>query len=159
MKLAYRLHVKRHNYNNYIKAGGPLAQAVSRWPPTVMGTSSRLGHSMWVSWWTRGIWIGFYRGFSRLPLPQISFHHFSTLISIILLHFISPYGGVSGVIGRHPCYSLSSNIGDSQHFIPPPGPVSNISRAQINAYRILKKIKPLLLKSTAIKIWWALVIS
>ena len=32
------------------------------------------------------VWVGFSRGFSHLPLPQISFHYFSTLFS---LHFIS----------------------------------------------------------------------
>ena len=35
------------------------------------------------------VWVGFSRGFSRFPLPQISFHHFSTLISFISFHFIS----------------------------------------------------------------------
>ena len=39
--------------------------------------------NLWL-WWT-----GFSRGFSRFPLPQISFHYFSTLISFISLHFIS----------------------------------------------------------------------
>ena len=38
-----------------------------------------------------GVWVGFSRGFSRFPLPQISFHHFSTLISSISFHFISPW--------------------------------------------------------------------
>ena len=36
-----------------------------------------------------GVWVGFSWGFSRFPLPQISFHHFSTLISSISFHFIS----------------------------------------------------------------------
>ena len=36
-----------------------------------------------------GVWVGFYRGFFRFPLPQISFHHFSTLISSISFHFIT----------------------------------------------------------------------
>ena len=36
-----------------------------------------------------GVWVGFSRGFSRFPLPQISFHHLSTLISSISFHFIS----------------------------------------------------------------------
>ena len=52
-----------------------------------------------------GVWVGFSWGFSHFPLPQISFHHFSTLISSILFHFISPCDGASGVVGRHPCYS------------------------------------------------------
>ena len=51
------------------------------------------------------IWVGFSRGFSRLPLPQLSFHHFSTLTSSISFHFIRPCDGASGVVGRHPCYS------------------------------------------------------
>ena len=50
-----------------------------------------------------GVWVGFSRGFSRFPLPQISFHHFSTLISFISFHFIRPCNGGSGVVGRHPC--------------------------------------------------------
>ena len=58
-----------------------------------------------------GVWVGFSRGFSRFPLPLISFHHFSTLISSISFHFISPYDGASGVVGRHPCYSRTYNMG------------------------------------------------
>ena len=63
--------------------GGLVAQAVRRSPPTAGFPSSRLGHSMWVSWWTKRGLGKFSRGFSRFPLPQISFHHFSTLISSI----------------------------------------------------------------------------
>ena len=33
-----------------------------------------------------GVWVGFSRGFSRFPLPQISFHHFSTHISSVSFH-------------------------------------------------------------------------
>ena len=33
-----------------------------------------------------GIWVGFSPGFSCFPLPQISLHHFSTLLSFISLH-------------------------------------------------------------------------
>ena len=58
-----------------------------------------------------GIWVGFSRGFSRFPLPQISFHHFSTLISSIWFHFIRPCDDASGVVGRHPCYSRTYNLG------------------------------------------------
>ena len=67
-----------------------------------------------------GVWVGFSRGFSRFPPPQISFHHFSTLISSISFHFISPCDGASGVAGRHPCYSRTYNIGASSHLIPRP---------------------------------------
>ena len=67
-----------------------------------------------------GVWVGFTRGFSRFPVPQISFHHFSTLISCISFHFISSCDGASGVVGRHPCYSWTYNIGASSHLIPRP---------------------------------------
>ena len=36
-----------------------------------------------------GIWVGFSQGFFHFPPPQISFHHFSTLILLILFHFLS----------------------------------------------------------------------
>ena len=80
--------------------GGLVVQAVRRSPPTAGVPSLRLGDSMWVLWWTN-----FSQGFSHFPLPQISFHHFSTLISSISFHFISPCDRASGVVGRHPCYS------------------------------------------------------
>ena len=74
-----------------------------------------------------GVWVGFSRGFSRFPLSQISFHHFSTLISSISFHFISPCDGASGVVGRHPCYSRTYNVGASSHLIPRPDLVSDTS--------------------------------
>ena len=74
-----------------------------------------------------GVWVGFLRGFSRFPLPQISFHHFSTLISSISFHFISPCDGAPGVVGRHPCHSLTYNIGASSHLIPRPDLVLDTS--------------------------------
>ena len=58
-----------------------------------------------------GVWVGFSRGFSRFPLPQISLHNFSTLISSISFHFISPCDGASGVVARHPCYSRTCSMG------------------------------------------------
>ena len=74
-----------------------------------------------------GVWVGFSRGFFRFPLPQISFHHFSTLISAISFHFISPCDGASGVVGRHPFYSRTYNIGTSSHLIPRPDLVLDTS--------------------------------
>ena len=65
-----------------------MAQAVRRSPPTAGVPSSGLGPSMWVLWWTKRGLGRFSRGFSRFPIPQISFHHFSTLISPIF-RFIS----------------------------------------------------------------------
>ena len=52
------------------------------------------------------VWVGFSRGSSHFPLPPISFHHFSTH----LINFINICDGASGVVGRHPCYSLTYNI-------------------------------------------------
>ena len=94
-----------------INNGGLVAQAVRRSPPTAGVPSSRLGPSMWVRGGRNGVWVGFSRGFSRFPLPPISFHHFSTLISSISFHFIRPCDGASGVVGRHPCYSRTYNVG------------------------------------------------
>ena len=37
-----------------------------------------------------GVCVSFSRGFSRFPLPQISFHHFSILISSIFVSFHPP---------------------------------------------------------------------
>ena len=72
------------------------------------------------------VWVGFSRGFSRFPLPQISFHHFSTLISSISFYFIRPCDGASGVVGRHPCYSRTYNMGASSYLIPRPDLVLDI---------------------------------
>ena len=44
------------------------------------------------------VWVGFSWGFSHFPLLQISFHHFSTLISSISFHFITPCDGASVVV-------------------------------------------------------------
>ena len=74
-----------------------------------------------------GVWVGFPRGFSRFPLPQFSFHHFSTFISSISFHFNSLCDGASGVVGRHPCYSRTYNIGASSHLTPRPNLVLDTS--------------------------------
>ena len=73
-----------------------------------------------------GVWVGFSRGFSRCPLPQISFSLFSTLISSNSFHFIRPCDGATGVVGRHPCYSRTYNMGASSHLIPRPDLVLRI---------------------------------
>ena len=83
-----------------------------------------------------GDWIGFSRGFSRFPLPQISFHHFSPLISSISFHFISPCDGASGVVGRHPCYSRTYNLGASSLLIPRPDLVLDTSSGYFIYYGI-----------------------
>ena len=105
-----------------------VAQAVRRSPPTAGVPSSRLGPSMCGFRGGRnGVWVGFSRGFSRFPLPQILFHLFSTLISSISFHFIRPCDGASDVVGRHPCYSRTYNMGASSHLIPRPDLVLDTS--------------------------------
>ena len=81
-----------------------------------------------------GVWVGFSRGFSHFPLPQISFHYFSTLISSISFHFICPCDCASGVVGRHPCYSRTYNIGASSHLIPRPDLVLDTSWGYLFIY-------------------------
>ena len=71
--------------------------------------------------------IGFSRGFLHFPPPQILFHHISTFMASIYIHFISPCDGATGLVGRYPCNSLIFNIGVSSYFIPRPDPVSDKS--------------------------------
>ena len=107
--------------------GGLVAQAVRRSPPTA-GVRVRVSvPPCGFRGGRNGVWVGFSRGFSRFALPQISFHHFSILISSISFHFISPSDGASGVVGRHPCYSRTYNIGVSSHLIPRPDLVLDTS--------------------------------
>ena len=47
----------------YIIKGGLVAQAVRRSPPTAGVPRSRLGHSMWVSWWKKRGLSRFFAGF------------------------------------------------------------------------------------------------
>ena len=103
-----------------------MAQAVRRSPPTAGVPSSRLGSSMWVSWWTKRGLGRFFSGF--LPFSPTTnfippFYHFSS----ISFHFTSPCDGASGVVGRNPCYSLTYNIGASSHLIPRPDLVLDTS--------------------------------
>ena len=97
----------------FVRRGGLVAQAVRRSPPTA-ALGSRVRVSVTPCGFRggrNGVWVGFSWGFSRFPLPEISFHHFSTLISSISFHFIRPCDGASGVIDRHPCYSQIFNKG------------------------------------------------
>ena len=54
-----------------------MAQAVRRSPPTAGVPSSRLGHSMWVSWWMKRGLGRFFSGFS----PVFPYHKFHSTIS------------------------------------------------------------------------------
>ena len=51
------------------------------------------------------VWVGFSWGFSRFPLPQISFHFFSIHIHFVSFHFIHHCDSASGMVGWHPCYT------------------------------------------------------
>ena len=103
-----------------------MSQAVRPSLPTAGVPSSRLGHSMRVSWWTKWGLGKFFTGF--LPFsPTTNFsHHFCTLISYNSFHFIRPCDGASGVVGRHPCYSRTYNMASS-HLIPRPDLVLDTS--------------------------------
>ena len=74
-----------------------------------------------------GVLIGFSRGFSRFTLPQISFHHFSTLVSFISL----PCDGTSCVISRHPYYSQIFKYRGFISSLPSTGRVSDTSRRDV----------------------------
>ena len=71
----------------FIELGGLMAQAVRRSLPTAGVPCSRLGHSMWVSWWTKRGQGRFLSGFS----PVFPYHKFHSTISPLshLIHFVS----------------------------------------------------------------------
>ena len=103
------------------KKGGLVAQAVRRSPPTAGVPTSRLGHSMWVSWWTK-------RGLGRFFMGFLPFSPTTNFIPPFLhTHLIRPCNGASGVVGRHPCYSQTYNLGASSHLILRPDLVSDTS--------------------------------
>ena len=126
---------RQYGYNSlrWLLCGGLVAQAVRRSPPTAGVPSSRLGHSLWVSWWTNRGLGGFSRGFSRFPLPQISFHHLSTLISSISFHFIAlvmvRQAWSAGTLATHGLI-----FGASSHLIPRPDLVLDTSWGYLFMY-------------------------
>ena len=86
-----------------------------------------------------GVSVGFSWGFSRFPLPQISIHRVSKLISSISFHFNSPCDGALGVVGQYPCYSRTFNIGASSHLIPRPDLVLDTSWGYLFIYLLHSK--------------------
>ena len=74
------------NGAEYRASGGLVAQAVSRSPPTAGVPSSRLGPSMWVSWWTK-------RGLGRFSMGFLPFSPTTNIIPPFLhthlIHFVS----------------------------------------------------------------------
>ena len=100
-----------------IVKGGVVAQAVRRTPPIVGISSSRLDHSMWVSWWTKCSLGRFFLGFLQFsPIKHFipPFLHFH-VIHLVSYNLISPSDGATGVVSRHPWYSWTYNIGASSH--------------------------------------------
>ena len=75
-------------YNRITIIGGLVTQAVRRSPPTAEVPSSRLGHSMWVSWWTKRGLGRFFAGF--LPFSPTK-NFISPFIHTHLIHFVSFY--------------------------------------------------------------------
>ena len=71
--------------------------------------SSRLGHSMRVSWWTKRGLRRFFSGFSRFPYHK--FYFTISPYSSLSFHFMSPCDGATGVVDRHSCYSLTFILG------------------------------------------------
>ena len=73
-----------------LDSGCSVAQAVRRSPPTAGVASSRLGHSMWVSWWTKWSLGRYSSGFSHKfhysisPYSSHSFH-FNKLVPVMVL--------------------------------------------------------------------------
>ena len=69
-----------------IVEGGLVAQSVRRSPRTAGVPSSRLGHSIWVSWWTKRDLGRFFTGF--LPFyPTTNF--IPLFLHTHLIHFAS----------------------------------------------------------------------
>ena len=85
--------------------------------------SSRLDHSMWVSWLTKQNLGRFFLRLLPFPLPQTSFHHFTTLISSISIHLPAPVMVCQAwLAGIHAIHTPS--IKGLHRIIPRPDPVS-----------------------------------
>ena len=98
-------------YHIHSTNSGLVAQAVRCSPPTAGVPSSRLGHSMWVSWWTKQGAGSVFLGVS----PSFPYHKFHSTISP---HSSHPFRFIS---------SRTYNIGASPHLIPRPDLVLDTS--------------------------------
>ena len=95
-------------------------------PFTVRKNSSALDHSILLSWWTKRCpcrCFGFISFPSTTNFTPPCLH--SHRINFVSFHFIRSCAGAKGVVGRHPCYSLTFNIGASSYPIPRPDHVSD----------------------------------
>ena len=86
----------------------PSGSSISRSPPIAVVPSSRLGH-----------YVGFVVDETGSGFVLLGFLPFSTTTNLIPpflhTHLINPCDGTTGVVGRHPCYLLTFNIGVSSH--------------------------------------------
>ena len=80
------------NFNKsiLIVRDGSVTQAVSRSPTTAGVQSSRLGHSMWISWWTKRRLDSFFSGYPPFSpvtkfIPPFPHTHFINFISSALV--------------------------------------------------------------------------
>ena len=86
MNFNTNIYVIANKKSNLFIEGGLVAQAVRRSPPTAGVPSSRLGPSMWVSWWTKRGLGRFFSGF--LPFsPTTNF--IPPFLHTNLIHFVS----------------------------------------------------------------------
>ena len=124
-----------------------MPSAAASWRKQLDARLPPLGSRFYVSATTYGfrgerntVWVGFSRGFSRFLLQQISFHHFSTLISFI--HFISNVRR-----GLPASYSQTLQKRASSHFILRSGILSGRSTTwgyPLSAKRYLSVIPALI---------------
>ena len=98
-------------------------------PPLGSRTTSRLGHSMWVSWWKKRSLGRFFSGLLPFSLPTNFVPPFldTHLVHFVSFHYICAYDGASGVVARHPSYSQIFNKGASSRVILCPGPFLHTS--------------------------------
>ena len=83
-----------------------MAQAVRRSPSTAGVPSSRLGHSMWVSWWTKRGMGRFFTGFlpfsptTKFIPPFLHTHliHFRFISTALLM---VPQAWSAGILATH----------------------------------------------------------
>ena len=106
-----------------------VAQAVRQLPPSAGVPSLRLIHSTWVLWWKKRR-LG--RFFSRFLQFSPATNFIPPFLDTHLIHFVSfnftrPCDDAPGVVGRHPFYSQSFNVGASTHLIPRSDTVSDMS--------------------------------
>ena len=92
-----------------------MLQATSHTPSTAGIPSSRLGHSRWVLWWNKRVWVSFSRDFPVFP----STNFIPSFLHTHLIHFIS----------FHPALWWCNRRGRPalSHLIPRPSSVSDKS--------------------------------